>query len=298
MPLSITFWRRGVRVSIEKFGEDTLFRMTDEETDETNPIRIDLDVYALRDQFLGLGTKADAMKFLLAAGGVRLRDSIVPEDRLLWSSFQIWQIVVRAIMSNGSLPDYLWSQGSAIIVISPLTSDAEIASYALPSAESQRFASFSPLGLSIEPYAPSTANGHRRRLRAQTPVNSILQGILTKTFLDSLNGMKSRLCSLADCMNMSEVTSKHERQYCSQACAHHASVRRRRASTAKAKTHGKRTRAEKGKAWIWRSLSGAKCITLSLYLAAGDTAAAPKSRTNGSQAKSNALTELRLREAT
>ena len=246
MPLYIVLEESAVQLSIQKLGDDTLFRMTDEQPDIIKAKQIARNVYALRDEFLRARTEADAIHFLLAAGGFRARHE-EPEDRLLWSDFQNWQIVVRSIMSSGPLPDDIWSYDMDIAWIDHITEDASIRSYARHPVKRERLGTVHPFNLLIGPDAPSTSDGQRRRLRAEVPVGSILQGILAATFLDALNGMEYRLCSLADCTNIYEVTSKHGRQYCSQACAHHASVRRRRASTAKAKTPDKKTIAKKGK---------------------------------------------------
>jgi hypothetical protein len=56
-----------------------------------------------------------------------------------------------------------------------------------------------------------------------------LQAIVASTQIDHLRGAKFRFCMKPDCRQEYEVTSAHMRLYCSQACAHHASVRRNRA---------------------------------------------------------------------
>jgi hypothetical protein len=56
--------------------------------------------------------------------------------------------------------------------------------------------------------------------------------IRTTTTIDLLRQLKFKTCARPDCVKPFEVTSKHERNYCSQYCAHLESVRRSRKSTA------------------------------------------------------------------
>jgi hypothetical protein len=56
--------------------------------------------------------------------------------------------------------------------------------------------------------------------------------IRTTTTTDLLRQLKFKTCARPDCVKPFEVTSRHERNYCSQYCAHLESVRRARKSTA------------------------------------------------------------------
>jgi hypothetical protein len=56
--------------------------------------------------------------------------------------------------------------------------------------------------------------------------------IRTTTTIDLLRKLKFRTCARLDCDKPFPVTSKHERNYCTQYCAHLESVRRARKSTA------------------------------------------------------------------
>jgi hypothetical protein len=55
-----------------------------------------------------------------------------------------------------------------------------------------------------------------------------LRAMVVSIQVDHLRGAKFRFCMKPDCGKPYEVTSSHARLYCSQECAHHASVRRNR----------------------------------------------------------------------
>lgn len=60
--------------------------------------------------------------------------------------------------------------------------------------------------------------------------DTAIDTILASIFVDTvLCGIPFELCSFPDCRNAYEVTSNHRRDYCSHACAHKASMRRKRA---------------------------------------------------------------------
>jgi hypothetical protein len=68
-----------------------------------------------------------------------------------------------------------------------------------------------------------------------------------------LRGVRYELCALQDCNRVYEVQSSHKRQYCSQACAHKASIRKRRARMQKPpsrrqRVKPRRTNRRKGRA--------------------------------------------------
>jgi|GEM_PF-5343753 len=55
-----------------------------------------------------------------------------------------------------------------------------------------------------------------------------IQAIVATMQLDHLRGAKFRFCARPDCGRPYEVTSKHQRLYCSQYCAHFTSLRKLR----------------------------------------------------------------------
>ena len=58
--------------------------------------------------------------------------------------------------------------------------------------------------------------------------SSTLRAIVVSIQVDRLRGARFRFCMKRDCGKPYEVTTAHARLYCSQECAHHASVRRNR----------------------------------------------------------------------
>jgi hypothetical protein len=56
-----------------------------------------------------------------------------------------------------------------------------------------------------------------------------ISAIVTTIELDHLRGAKFGTCARKDCPKFFEITSKHRRKYCTQECAHLASIRRMRA---------------------------------------------------------------------
>lgn len=58
--------------------------------------------------------------------------------------------------------------------------------------------------------------------------STTLRAMVVSIQVDHLRGAKFRFCMKPDCGKPYEVTSSHERLYCSQECAHHVSVRRNR----------------------------------------------------------------------
>ena len=76
-------------------------------------------------------------------------------------------------------------------------------------------------------------------------VETTLEAILATIYLDRLSGLDYALCNLTDCRKIYAVTSNHARMYCSQACAHKASVRKRRALAAQAKAQPQKSAKDK-----------------------------------------------------
>ncbi len=64
----------------------------------------------------------------------------------------------------------------------------------------------------------------KQRLIGTIFAASALDAILATIYIDQLQGLETEVCALKDCQQVFVRTSKHERWYCCQACAHHASV--------------------------------------------------------------------------
>jgi hypothetical protein len=230
MQVEILYDAGGVVIGMERLGDDTLFTMTTEK-EVRKVTRNLLDVYALRTGFLSAETESEALTFLMESGGFRFCTIHDPDDHLLWSDFKLWQVAVRAIMSGGPSPE-VWDDkyGFEVFWIDHETLDETIRTVPECMSDGERLACCPPRLFAVGPCEDSVIGGQKRTLGARITVFSPLEAILAATYLDCLNGIEYRLCFLNDCSNMYELNSKHERQYCSQACAHKASVRRRRAA--------------------------------------------------------------------
>jgi hypothetical protein len=84
---------------------------------------------------------------------------------------------------------------------------------------------------------------HRLAMVAEVIVDTAVDAILAGIYIDTQSGIEYELCALSDCSNVYEVMSHHQRVYCSQPCAHKASVRRKRAEEKKARDAAKASAA-------------------------------------------------------
>lgn len=200
---------------------------------------IEIDIYVARRDFLAVSTREEARSFLLRYGGFRSRhgDDDEETDVLRWSHFRDWQRCVREMLIGGPLPNDLLNYPDQYSWVDHITPDESISRY-LQDATARVLPTQPHSSISIGPLNNGKLSGsaHGRPLKAEITLFSVLQGLLASVFFDGLNGLEHRLCSLPDCGQLYEVTSKHAREYCSQSCAHKASVRRRRDAAAKSKT--------------------------------------------------------------
>jgi hypothetical protein len=74
--------------------------------------------------------------------------------------------------------------------------------------------------------------------------NDILTAVIATVYLDHLRGANYKFCALSDCRKPFELTSKHDRIYCSQRCAHLQTVRKQREQNRSRKKRGQ-SRAKK-----------------------------------------------------
>jgi len=255
MPILVVYHPTNVTVSFAKRGEDTLFSLRGDS--QTWPfINNVVDAHQLRDAFLKVRTTAEALNWMAASGHFRdlYEDEEFTLTCLTWSDFQRWQEFIRLLLSQGYGPRVKgWDERSEdekrdpdrlIFVtpkhISPLLED-------LSDVEESLILG-SPEGLTITPGSLFRYRElpHPQPLVAQMNVGSALEAILATVYVDWLTGTKYQVCALHDCNETYEVSSKHERQYCSQPCAHKASVRRRRAE-AKAKRDAVKQNTQKNK---------------------------------------------------
>jgi hypothetical protein len=257
MPIHIQYDQMfPLEVSFELQGEDVLFRFRSAGS-RGGYVENLIDAFSLRSAFLDAKNPREAFELLSSAGyfrHIRYTDEEEQvQERLIWSEFRLWQDLIRLLLTDGPLRVERIRE----------TKGAVYTRYILPDSLQPLMRHLSPkergwlhaypdqmVIRSDSPYLERLKESDTRRaLSAEIMVRSILEAILATIYVDGLVGVDYRLCSLKDCNHLYEVSSKHDRQYCTQACAHKASVRRRRAekktASAKSAKAGKKTTSKK-----------------------------------------------------
>ena len=239
MPVQVISYANYMAVALEPMEDGLAFRQKLEGGEHK-----DVNATWLREAFLSVTTPEDALRFLKASGRFRyLRDrSDSIESVLTWREFQQWQELVRIVLVDNFLflgefespvrDAFVWGppeQGSK-----PLR--AELYKLAL-NVHKPTFDWLLGRATSLQIVSDEAPKDpqHRLAMIAEVMVDTSLDAILASIYIDTQSGIEFELCSLPDCSNVYEVTSKHQRDYYSQACAHKASVRRRRAEQKKSK---------------------------------------------------------------
>lgn len=210
--------------SMEKVGEEIIFRFRIAQgADQKN-----LDSFSMRDGFLEASTPGEALSFLALCGPFRDRNVRGEWAPMTWTDFQGWQKIIREIRTKGPLPIKHVKVPPNTIKRRFVVAQELIHLLSDLTPEEHDAIMMSPSRLLIR-RDETAVLGQRPRLVVEIAVGTILEAVLAAVFIDNLRGADYRLCALPDCPNDFEITSKHEREYCSQECAHKASVRRRRA---------------------------------------------------------------------
>lgn len=228
-----------------------------------------LDSFALREAFLAVKTPGEAIHFLSSSGHFRggrteiyfsdgdfsgafsdwpgARNS--PWNRISWSEFVSWQQIVHLMMANGGRIPWIDAPGTG-------SGHYDLAENLLDLVnslgdEEQDWTDGRPTDINIRADGSRKDSRGRTEIYAEIRVCSTLEAIFASVYIDTLNGVNYALCALHDCDKLFEIASGHVRQYCSQACAHKASVRRRRAEAKRLKEAAAKqpakSKAKKGK---------------------------------------------------
>jgi hypothetical protein len=227
MPIEVIYNAEDKAVSCEKHGDDIVytFRYSKEPRDFAES---KVNAYELRATFLDIKTPGEAFEFLNLTGCFRGPVNQRSREQLTWQDFQNWQEIIRLHLRHGLLPVKEMSRSQTSVFISYDVPDRLRSALSDLSQEERSWLHAFPNQLVIRS-ARAAKDGKRRVLYAEIMVSTTLQAILATVYVDHLRGINYRLCARSDCSAIYEVSSKHERQYCTQACAHTASVRRRRA---------------------------------------------------------------------
>lgn len=250
MPVQVLCYFNHMTVALEPTADGWIFRQS---LIGATGAHKDINAAWLREAFLAVRTPEQALRFLNASGRFRfLRDKADAIDAVLtWSEFQLWQRLIRIILVDNFL--HLGSFESPIRD-SFIWGPAEDGKYELLSDELQQIALtvHEPTFYWLQGRATSlqivsdeelTDPQHRLAMAANVIVDTSLDAILAGIYIDTHSGIEYELCALSDCSKVYEVKSNHQRVYCSQACAHKASVRRRRAEEKAARDAAKASAA-------------------------------------------------------
>lgn len=242
LPLTIEYERNYAVVSAVRVNGDFVFQFRHPTMGEFREFpnkvgRRPIDPFTLRDQFLAVRTPDEALEVLDHGGYFRrLYDTDgEPSQRskeLTWTDLRAWQGLLRFLSTNAPMRDLPLERSEWSGAYQDLIEEE----FPLPLAEiAKQLADYEacwafgrPENLTIWSSAMSRTDA-RPMLSAKLTIYSCLEAMLAAIYVDNLVGIKLELCALEDCQNLYEVSSKHQRRYCSQACAHKASVRRKRA---------------------------------------------------------------------
>jgi hypothetical protein len=223
--------------------------------------RKEMDAGALAEAFLKVKTPEQALSFLSASGRFRyLRDkSDGLESVITWREFQVWQRLVEVILVENHLhlgdfesptgEPFIWGPGDddrgGISRMLP----EEMKSLVLNVPESTfEWLCGHPHKVMYQSKPDEKDPQNRPQMSCGVITDTAIDAILASVFVDTQSGTHFELCAFPDCSNVYEVTSNHAREYCSQPCAHKASVRRKRAEAKAAKLKAKaRAAGVKGK---------------------------------------------------
>lgn len=235
MPIKVSYRPGPVTVSCEQVGEEIVYSLR-----SPGPVvgQLQLSAYALRTAFLNVKAPSEAVDFFLVSGpfsydgeydNVSGSFTTRTYDPFTWSEFQGWQELVRIKMERGRL-------GRKLMPGQPpwrASSEFDVRGHAKKLLakggwRAEKLIEGWPDRISFQFNKPPS--NPLRKVSASIMVHSFLEAVFATCYIDSFIGVQYVLCAGKDCNELFEVRSNHARVYCSQPCAHKASVRRRRAA--------------------------------------------------------------------
>ena len=218
MLIDIVWTTSGVDYSYERSGRDIIFRIPPRPPKLNNREDAErIDAFATRDLFIKINTPGDALEFLNATGYFRFPHGMRP---LKWSEFKLWQDLIRIRMIEKTFES-----------LSQLPSHLEPILANLSYTEQHRLW--------------GSSDGDRmdsRALVASMFCHSTVEAMLAAVNADHLRRINYQLCKLDGCSNVFEV-NRPDKEYCSHACAHKASVYKKRERLKKEKEAAKTSEA-------------------------------------------------------
>jgi hypothetical protein len=202
----------------------------------------------VRDAMFAVKTPLDALRFLEATGFFLQesgpRDDAGFKDNLTWSDFQQWQKLLRFISQHGfvSIIDssqwedyekpwtiYPWRGGRA----PALSQELESIIISAPETTKEYLCGDPTIKMRRDERIAEMEKRKPKLEMSIVPFGTV-EAILACLFIDQQVGIEYKLCLRDKCENLFISNDKRRKQYCSQACAHHASVTRDRINKASA----------------------------------------------------------------
>ena len=221
-PLLIQYNAEVASVTLEKSGGQLTFRWPKVTRHEAVPI----DAYRLRQAFLTVSSVTEALDFLNRSGWFKTKDGDTFQTKLTWEEFIAWQNMVRIRLlygANGTPPEDNVNYSKLGEM-----KQSELRRFYVDRGQEEFLGGFLLKPLMTREYR-GLAERSEGSLLANLGAHSTLEAILITCNADDLLGIRYGMCSLPECTNVYEVSSLHVRQYCTQAHAQRASVRRRAA---------------------------------------------------------------------
>jgi hypothetical protein len=172
--------------------------------------------HIVRERFMELKTEDEALSFLNEFGSL---SALVEAERKYGWEFRELKALQRLF--------------SELIRRAPISWNAYVQTLIAPGSD-MPLGMISALGLAERHIiqfhwkAKKQRDWYDAKNLAVIQTRNVVSAILTTIEIDHLRGGKFGACHRSDCPKFFEITSRHKRKYCSQACAHLVSVRRLR----------------------------------------------------------------------
>lgn len=205
---------------------------------------------SVRTAFLEVEDPASALGFLEQTGYFLWRDEVTDAkftDQLTWPDFQLWQKLIRRVISGGFLmmvESELDEENGLWIAGDPVDADLKRLILATPERTFDWLRG-TPSGISIDMMPHRVSEGQKTQLVHTLSIFTAVDAMLADYYLDNLNGIEYELCKQRDCHNLFVANPARGKKFCSQACAHLTSMRDSRANNPKPKKKAKKRSGRK-----------------------------------------------------
>jgi hypothetical protein len=258
MPLEILLHHRPPVVSLTRDGSEHFFTcLAGPHVEATiHEQYMGKNVYEIRDRFFLANTPTQAFEFLASYSFFLAARDGVKELTISWTEFQRWQQLLKLISIHGFPFWYDGSEGGAGPYFYPnLPLPEELRGFYSEPNYSENFPNTvlddwlwgraTHLEISATSKRTMRLQPNREPAKCTVIVGSIVEAILATIYFNDVIGVTYEKCSRTDCDQIFEVTTNHERRFCSQKCAHTQGTRERRLATTLAKHDAAKKKAAK-----------------------------------------------------